>query len=38
MDIVWKGVVGGLVTALIVWASKRGNLLPGIRRWRRPSR
>lgn len=30
MDIVWKGVVGGLVTALIVWASKRGNVLPGI--------
>jgi uncharacterized membrane protein (GlpM family) len=30
MDIVWKGVVGGLVTALIVWASRRGNILPGI--------
>jgi uncharacterized membrane protein (GlpM family) len=30
MDIVWKGVVGGLVTAAIVWASKRGNVLPGI--------
>ena len=30
MDILWKGVVGGLVTALIVWASKRGNVLPGI--------
>ncbi|MER9296067.1 GlpM family protein [Mesorhizobium sp. M0621] len=30
MDIVWKGVVGGLMTALIVWASKRGNVLPGI--------
>ena len=30
MDIVWKGVVGGLVTALIVWLSKRGNVLPGI--------
>jgi len=30
MDIVWKGLVGGLVTALIVWASKRGNVLPGI--------
>jgi len=30
MDIVWKGVVVGLVTALIVWASKRGNVLPGI--------
>ena len=30
MDIVWKGVLGGLVTALIVWLSKRGNVLPGI--------
>ena len=30
MDILWKGVVGGLVTPLIVWASKRGNVLPGI--------
>ncbi|MGX7872437.1 GlpM family protein [Mesorhizobium sp. ORM6] len=30
MDIVWKGLVGGLVTALIVWASKRGNVLPGV--------
>ena len=30
MDIVWKGVVGGLVTALIVWASKKGDVLPGI--------
>ena len=30
MDIVWKGLIGGLVTALIAWASKRGNVLPGI--------
>ncbi|CAM5557127.1 hypothetical protein ATER59S_04618 [Aquamicrobium terrae] len=30
MDIVWKGVVGGFVTALIVALSKRGNVLPGI--------
>lgn len=30
MDILWKGVLGGLVTALIVWLSKRGNVLPGI--------
>ncbi|CDX11181.1 conserved membrane hypothetical protein [Mesorhizobium sp. ORS 3324] len=30
MEIVWKGMVGGLVTALIVWASKRGSVLPGI--------
>ena len=30
MDIVWKGFVGGLVTAAIVFLSKRGNTLPGI--------
>ena len=30
MDIVWKGLVGGLVTAAIVFLSKRGNTLPGI--------
>jgi uncharacterized membrane protein (GlpM family) len=30
MDIIWKGIVGGLVTAAIVWLSKRGNTLPGI--------
>ena len=30
MDIVWKGVAGGLMTAAIVWFSKRGNTLPGI--------
>jgi membrane protein GlpM len=30
MDIVWKGVVGGFVTAAIVWLSRRGNTLPGI--------
>jgi len=30
MEVVWKGVIGGLVTALIVWLSKRGNTLPGI--------
>jgi membrane protein GlpM len=30
MEIVWKGVVGGLVTAAIVWLSRRGNTLPGI--------
>lgn len=30
MDIAWKGIVGGLVTALIVALSKRGNVLPGI--------
>ena len=30
MDIVWKGIVGGLLTAAIVWLSRRGNTLPGI--------
>ena len=30
MDIVWKGIIGGLMTAAIVWLSKRGNTLPGI--------
>src|SRR5258708_33604057 len=30
MDIVWKGIVGGLVTAAIVWLSRRGNKLPGL--------
>jgi membrane protein GlpM len=30
MDIVWKGIVGGLMTAAIVFLSKRGNTLPGI--------
>lgn len=30
MDILWKGLLGGLVTALIIWASRRGDILPGI--------
>ena len=30
MDIIWKSVIGGLFTALIIWTSKRGNVLPGI--------
>jgi membrane protein GlpM len=30
MDIIWKGLIGGLLTALIAWLSKRGNTLPGI--------
>lgn len=30
MEILWKGVVGGLVTAAIVWLSRRGDTLPGI--------
>lgn len=30
MDIVWKGLMGGLMTALIAWLAKQGNVLPGI--------
>jgi membrane protein GlpM len=30
MDIVWKGLVGGLMTALIAWLAKQGSVLPGI--------
>jgi membrane protein GlpM len=30
MDIVWKGIAGGIVTAAIVFLSRRGNTLPGI--------
>jgi uncharacterized membrane protein (GlpM family) len=30
MDIVWKAIIGGLVTAVIAFLSKRGNVLPGI--------
>ena len=30
MDILWKGIIGGLVTALIAWTAKRGTILPGI--------
>jgi membrane protein GlpM len=30
MEMLWKGVVGGLMTAAIVWLSRRGNTLPGI--------
>jgi uncharacterized membrane protein (GlpM family) len=30
MEMVWKGIIGGLITAAIVWLSKRGNTLPGI--------
>lgn len=29
-DVLWKGFLGGIVTALIVLASKRGAVLPGI--------
>lgn len=30
MDIFWKGVIGGLVTAFIAWTAKRGTILPGV--------
>jgi membrane protein GlpM len=30
MEMIWKGIVGGLATAAIVWLSRRGNTLPGI--------
>lgn len=30
MDVLWKGLPGGLVTVAIVLASRRGNVLPGI--------
>ncbi len=30
MDVVWKGLLGGFLTAAIVLASRRGNILPGI--------
>ena len=30
MDILWKSIVGGVMTGLIVWLSKKGNVLPGI--------
>jgi uncharacterized membrane protein (GlpM family) len=30
IDIIWNGIAGGLVTAAIVWLSRRGNTLPGI--------
>lgn len=30
MDVIWKGAIGGIVTALIVLASKKGDVLPGI--------
>ena len=30
LEIAWKGAVGGLITGLIVFLSKRGNVLPGI--------
>jgi uncharacterized membrane protein (GlpM family) len=30
MDILIKGIIGGLITALIAWLSTKGNVLPGI--------
>ena len=30
MDMIWKGIAGGLVTAAIVWLSRRDDTLPGI--------
>src|SRR4051812_25371269 len=30
MDILWKAVAGGVMTAVIAWAAKRGTGLPGI--------
>lgn len=30
MDILWKAMVGGLMTAVIAWAARRGTVLPGI--------
>lgn len=30
MDILWKAVVGGAMTAVIAWAARRGTVLPGI--------
>jgi uncharacterized membrane protein (GlpM family) len=30
MDILWKGVIGGLITAFIAWLAKQGSVLPGI--------
>lgn len=30
MDVVWKGILGGVVTAAIVLASRRGDVLAGI--------
>jgi uncharacterized membrane protein (GlpM family) len=27
---IWKGIAGGLITAAIVWLSRRGDTLPGI--------
>jgi uncharacterized membrane protein (GlpM family) len=30
MDILWKALAGGAMTAVIAWAAKRGTVLPGI--------
>jgi uncharacterized membrane protein (GlpM family) len=30
MDIIIKSIVGGIMTGIIAWAAKRGNILPGV--------
>ena len=30
MDILWKSIVGGVLTGLIAWLARKGNVLPGI--------
>lgn len=30
MDILWKSIIGGILTGIIVWLAKKGNILPGI--------
>ncbi|MEN3791982.1 GlpM family protein [Fulvimarina sp. MAC3] len=30
LEFVWKGIVGGILTALIVITSKKGDVLPGV--------
>lgn len=30
MDIVIKSIVGGIVTGIIAWAARKGNVLPGV--------
>lgn len=30
MDIIIQSIVGGIMTGIIAWAAKRGNILPGV--------
>lgn len=30
MDILWKSLAGAVVTAIIAWAARQGDVLPGI--------